>query len=161
MDFLKQAEGAVEGGGGQDILKEAEGLVGGKQQQQSTPDQSSSGSSQTSSTAGSTGTQKTDYKEVYGSAQSLFQGIQDKMAGKNDVTDAQLAGNADDILNAAKNAGLDKNPQYGQYLDKASDYLAKYKQQGGNTGTGTGTGTGTDTKTDSTTGGTDAPKPSS
>lgn len=78
------------------------------------------------------GSNKTDYKHVYGSAQTLFEGIQAKVGGKaSNVDNHQLAEAAADMLKAANHAGFVKDSQYGQYFEKAENYLHKYgtKQQ--------------------------------
>lgn len=69
------------------------------------------------------------YSEAFGSAQTLYQGLQNKLQGKEgDVDNQQLAKAASDVLKAADNAGFAKGSQYEQYFDKAESYLENYGQ---------------------------------
>jgi hypothetical protein len=136
MDFFKKAQASLGGQGGEgDLLKQAQGFL------------SSHGSSGQAAPA-ATSANPTDgapvappttgdapqpgqhgYSEAFGSAQKLYQGIQDKLQGKSsDVDNQQLAQAASDVLKAADNAGFAKGTQYETYFDKAEGYLQNYGQ---------------------------------
>lgn len=133
MDFLKKAQASFGGSGGEsDLLKQAEGYVGSQKKTDEAP---AARTEKPAEAAGSTAagaaapdaSEKANYSEVYGSAQTLFQGLQDKLGGKeSNIDDQKLAGAASDVLKAADNAGFAKDSQYGQYFDKAEGYLQNY-----------------------------------
>jgi hypothetical protein len=134
MDFFKKASQSFgQGGGEADLLKQAEGFIssqGASGQQQTGAPAATETTPAAPPAAGSTPAPGSEgYSEVLGSAQTLYQGLQGKLSGKEtNVDDQQLAKAASDVLKAADNAGYVKGTQYEQYFDKAEGYLGNYGQ---------------------------------
>lgn len=155
MDFLKQA---VSGAGGEaNLMKEAQGFMGSQQsssgqqttnapasgtQQQATPGKAPPPADLAGAATAPGAAGNENYSQVYGSAETLYQGLSDKFSGKKDnIDDQQLAGAASNVLEAAENTGFVKDSQYGQYFDKAESYLQNYSgSQSGAPASGTPAG---------------------
>lgn len=124
MDFFKKASASFGGGAGEsDLMKQAGGFLG------STNSTTESPAPTATPTTAAAPASEGNYSEVYGSAQTLYQGLQDKLSGKEStIADQELAGAAKNVLKAAENAGLAKDSQYGAYFTKAESYLDNYGQ---------------------------------
>lgn len=136
MDFFKKASASLGGGAGEsDLMKQAQSFMGSDKSAATThapaattPEALAAATTPPpappASAAGSAG-----YSEVYGSAQTLYHGLQDKMSGKQStVDDHELASAASNVLKAAEKSGFAKDSQYGDYFNKAETYLNNYGQ---------------------------------
>lgn len=138
MDFFKKAQASMGGSAGEsDLLKQAEGFFGSQEKTEAPAASTENPAEPAAIPAPAAGGEaaaaapdasgKSNYSEVYGSAQTLYQGLQDKLGGKeSNVDNQELAGAASDVLKAAENAGFAKDSQYGEYFDKAEGYLQNY-----------------------------------
>ncbi|CAM6086993.1 unnamed protein product [Calypogeia fissa] len=132
MDFFKKATQSL--GGNSDLMQQAEGFLGSQNSAPATTTQAPSGNSSgaapmnappASAIAGSQGGE--NYSQLYGSAQTLYQGLQGKFSGgQSNVDDQQLAGAAANVLKAAEGSGYVKDSQYSDYFNKAESYLQNY-----------------------------------
>ncbi|CAM6092564.1 unnamed protein product [Calypogeia fissa] len=141
MDFFKKATQSLGNSGGSDLMQQAEGFMGSQNSAPATTADSSGGAAlnapPASAIAGSEGGE--NYSQLYGSAQTLYQGLQAKVGGgQSNVDDQQLAGAAANVLKAAEGTGYVKDSQYGEYFNKAENYLQNYG--GGQQGAGAATG---------------------
>jgi hypothetical protein len=136
MDFFKKAQASLGGQGGEggDLLKQAQGFVS-SHGSSGAPAATSANPTEGAAPVAPPTTEEAPkpgqhgYSEVFGSAQTLYQGIQENLQGKgNDVDNQQLAKAASDVLKAADNAGFAKGTQYESYFDKAEGYLENYGQ---------------------------------
>lgn len=128
MDFFKKAASSFGGDSkDSDLMKQAQGLFGQSSSTETPAPAAPAQSGDAPATTADPPAASKGYSEVYGSAQVLYQGIQDKLSGKEDVDDKKLAVAAEDVLKAAESSGyLGKDNQYGDYFKKAETYLHNY-----------------------------------
>lgn len=146
MDFFNKATESLGGGGNGaegELFQKAEGYLQGSQGG-SAPTASSDqapGAAPGGAPAAQQSASGGGGNSLYGSAQTLYQGLEDKISGKqSNIDDQQLAEAASNVLKAADNSSYIKDSQYAQYVDKAQSYLQKYG--GGQSGTEAAAGAG-------------------
>lgn len=141
-ELLRKVSHSSDGSGGEsDFLKQAKGFLHshGSGSHAPAPGATSGTPAAPAQQGGApvagVASEKTNYKQVYGSAQTLYQGLQDKLSGKpSSIDNHQLAEAAADVLHAANKAGFAKDNQYGNYFEKAETYLHHYGAPKGTAG---------------------------
>jgi hypothetical protein len=137
MDFFNKAAQSFGGGNAAEgeLFQKAEGFLGS---QGGSAPAASGGQAPGAAPGGAPPAQQSasgggGNSQLYGSAQTLYQGLEDKISGRqSNIDDQQLAEAASNVLKAADGTSYVKDSQYGQYVDEAQSYLQNY---GGSQGT--------------------------